>query len=153
MDCSMPGFPVYRQLLEFTHTHVYWINDAIQPSHPLSPLSPPAFNISSNRVFSNESALLIRWPQFWSISFSISPSNEYSGFISFRVDWFDLLAVQGTLKCLLQQHSSEASVLGTQPSLRSSSHIRTWLLETFLTKIITAKSFLPYKVTVTGLGD
>ena len=86
-------------------------SDAIQPSHPLSSPSPPAFNFSSIRVFSNESVLRIRWPKYWSFSCSISPSNEHSGLISFRIDWLDLLAVQGTLKSLLQHHSSKASVL------------------------------------------
>ena len=110
MDCSMPGFPVYRQLPELIQTHVHWVSDAIQPSHPLSSPSP-AFSI---RVFSNESVLRIRWPYYWSFSFSISPSNEYSGLVSFRIDWFDLLAVQGTLKSLLQHHSLKALIL--QPS-------------------------------------
>ena len=86
-------------------------SDAIQPSHPLSSPSPPAFNFSSIRVFSNESVLRIRWPKYWSFSCSISPSNEYSGLISFRIDWLDLLAVQGTLKGLLHHHSSKASIL------------------------------------------
>ena len=108
MDYNMPGFPVHHQLPELTQTHVYWVGGAIQPSHPLSSLSPPTFSI---RVFSNESALRIRWPKYWSFSFSISPSSEYSGLISFRMDWFDLLAVQGTLKSLLQHHSSKASTL------------------------------------------
>ena len=111
MNCSMPGLPVHHQLLEFTQTHVHGVNDAIQPSHPLSSPSPHAFNLSRNRVFSSESVLLIRWPKYWSFSFNISPSNEYSGLISFRMDWFDLLAVQGTLKSLLQHHNSKASVL------------------------------------------
>ena len=111
MDCSTPGFPVHHQLQEFTQTHVYPVGDAIQPSHPLLSPSPPAFNLSSIRVFSSESVLLIRWPKYWSFSFSISPSSEYSGLISFRIDWFDLLAVQGALKSLLQYHSSIASVL------------------------------------------
>ena len=106
---STPGLPVHHQLPEFTQTHVRWVGDAIQPSHPLSPPSPPAF--PSIRVFSNESVLCIRWPKYWSFSFSISPSNEYSGLISFRMDWLDLLAVQGTLKSLLQHHSSIASIL------------------------------------------
>ena len=105
MDCSMQGFPVHHQLPELTQTHVHWVSDAIQPSHPLLLLP------SILRVFSNESVLHIRWPQYWSFSFSISPSNEYSGPISFRMDWFDLLAVQGTLKSLLQHHSSKASIL------------------------------------------
>ena len=103
MDCSMPGFPVHHQLPELAQTHVHPVGDAIQPSHPLSSPSPPAFNLSSIKVFSNESVLHIMWPEYWSFSFSISPSNEYSGLISFRIDWFDLLAVQGTLRSLLQQ--------------------------------------------------
>ena len=112
MDCSMPGLPVHHQLLELTQTHVHRIGDAIQPSHPLSSPSPLAFHLSQHQgLFSNESALRIRWPKYWSFSFSISPSNEYSGRISFRMDWFDLLAVQGTLKSLLQHHSIKASVL------------------------------------------
>ena len=110
-NCSTPGLPVHYQLPEFTQTHVHWFGDAIQPSHPLSCPSPPAFNLSIIRVFSNESALHIRWPKYWSFSFSISPSSVYSGLISFRMDWLDLAAVQGTLKSLLQQHSSKASIL------------------------------------------
>ena len=104
MDCSMPAFPVLHCLLEFAQTYiwvkdVHWVNDAIQPSHPLSPFSPHALNLAlkSIRVFSNELAPVMRWPKYWSFSFSISPSNEYSGPISFRIDWFDLLTVQGTL--------------------------------------------------------
>ena len=110
MDCSTPGFPVHHQCPELAQTHVHRVGDAIQPSHPL--LSPsPVFNLSHIRVFSNESVFWIRWPKYWSFSFSISPSNEYSGLISFRVDWFYLLAVQGTLKSLLQHHSSKAPIL------------------------------------------
>ena len=111
MDCSTPGLPVHHQLLEFTQAHVQQVGDAIQPSHPLSSPSPPTFNLPSIRVFSNEIVLCIRWPKDWSFSFSISPSNEYSGLISFRMDWLDLLADQGTLKSLLQHHSSKASIL------------------------------------------
>ena len=197
MDCSTPSFPVHHQLLEPTETHVHWVSDAIQPSHPLSSPSPPAFNHSQHqglfkwvyslflycsrntaehifgsvqslsrvrlfatpwtrvhqaslsitnsqsppkpmsiklvmpskhlilccpfllllsifpsiRVFSNESALCIRWPKYWSFTFTISPSNEHPGLISFRMDWLELLAVQGTLKSLLQHHSSKASIL------------------------------------------
>jgi len=96
MDCSTPGFPVHHQLPEFTQTHVHRIGDAIQPSHPLSALSPPAFNLSQHKVFSNESVIHIWWPKYWSFSFSISPSNEYSGLISFRMDWLDLPAMQET---------------------------------------------------------
>ena len=111
MNRSTPGFPVHHQLLEFTQTHVHRVSDAIQPSHPLSPPSPPAPNPSHNQGLSNESTLRIRWPMYWSFSFSISPSNEHPGLISFRMDWLELLAVQGTLKRLLQHHSSKASIL------------------------------------------
>ena len=111
MDCSTPGFPVHHQLLELAQTHVHQVSDAIQPSHPLSCPSPLSFNLSSIRVFSKESVLCIRWPKYWSFSFSISPSNEYSRLISFKIDWFDLLAIQGTLKSLLQHHSSKASII------------------------------------------
>ena len=100
MDCSTPGFPVHHQLLELTQTHVHWVSDAIQPSHPLSSPSPPASIFPSIRDFSNELVLCIRWPKYWSFSFSISPSSEYSGLIFFRIDWFALLTVQGTLKSL-----------------------------------------------------
>ena len=94
MDCSMPGFPVHHQLPELTQTHDHHNGDAIQTSHPLlSPSPPPPSIISSIRVFSNESVLRIRWPKYWSFSFSIRPSNEYSGPISFRIDWLDLLGV------------------------------------------------------------
>ena len=103
MDCSTAGFPVHRQLPEVTQTHVHLIL-----CHPLLLL---ASIFPSIRVFSNESALHVRWPKHWSFSFSISPSNEYSGLISFTMDWLDLLAVQGTLKSFLQHHSSKASIL------------------------------------------
>ena len=92
-------------------THVHWVSDVIQPSHPLSSPSPPTFNLSQDQGFSNESALHIRWPKYWSFSFNISPSNECSGLISFRIDLLDFLAVQGTLKSLLQHHNSKASIL------------------------------------------
>ena len=106
VDCSMPGFPVYHQLLVLAQTHVHRVGDAIQPSHSLSSPSPPASVLPSIRVFSNESDLCIGWPKYWSFSFSISPSNEYSGLIFSRIDWFDLFTVQGTLKSLLQYHNS-----------------------------------------------
>ena len=111
MNRSMPGLPVHHQLPEFTQTHVHRVSDAIQPSHPLSSPSPPAPNPSQHQFFSNESALWMRWPKYWNFSFSISPSNEHPGLICFRMDWLDLLAVQGTLKSLLQHHSSKASIL------------------------------------------
>ena len=110
MDSSTPGFPVHHKLPELAQTHIHCVGNAIQLSHPLS--SPSlAFDLSQLRVFSNELALCIRWPKYWSFGFSISPSNEYSGLIFFRTDWLDLLAVPGTLKDLLQHHSSKASVL------------------------------------------
>ena len=109
MDCSAPDFSVLLWLPEFAQTHAHWVSDAKQPSHPLLSPSHPALIFSSIKVFSNEWALCFRWPKYW--SFSISISNEYSGLISFRIDWFDLLAVQGTLKSLLQHYSSKASVL------------------------------------------
>ena len=110
MNRSMLGLPVHHQFPEFTQTHAHRVDDAIQPSHPLSsllllPPIPPSI-----RVFSNESTLHMRWPKYWSFSFSISPSNEHPGLISFRMEWLDLLAVQGTLKSLLQHHSLKASI-------------------------------------------
>ena len=111
MNRSTPGLPVHHQLPEFNETHVHRVSDAIQPSHPLLPSSSPAPNPSQHQVFSNESALHMRWPKYWSFSFSISPSNEHPGMISFRMDWLDLLAVQGTLRSLLQHHSSKASIV------------------------------------------
>jgi len=97
MDCSTPGFPVHHQLPQLAQIHVYQVSDAIQPPHPLWSPFPPASTFSSIRVFSHESVLHIRWQKYWSCSFSISLFNEYSGQISFRMDWLDLLAVQGTL--------------------------------------------------------
>ena len=111
MDCSTPGSSGLHCLLEFAQIHVHWVDVAIQPSHPLLPLYPFALSHSQIRAFSNELALRIRDPKYWSFTFSICPSNECSGLISFRMDWLDLLAVQGTLKSLLQHHSSKASVL------------------------------------------
>ena len=109
MDCSTLGFPVHHQLPELTQIHVHQVSGAIQPFHPCRLLLPSIF--PSIRVFSNETALCIRWPKYWSFSFSISPSNEYSGLICFRMNWLNLLAVQGTLKSLLQYHSSKTSIL------------------------------------------
>ena len=119
------GFPVLHYLLEFAQTHIPWANDAIQPSHPLSPPSPPASIFPSIRVFSNKLALPIRWPKDW--SFSFSPSNEYSGLVSFRIDWFYLLAVQWTV--FFSTINWKHQFFCTQPTLWSNSRIHTWLLE------------------------
>ena len=108
-DCCNAGFPVLHYLLEFAQTHVHWFGIAIQPSHPLSPTSSLALNLSQHQNRLHELVLHIRWPECW--SFSTSPSNEYSELISFRMDWFDLLAIQGTFKSVLQCHSSKASVV------------------------------------------
>ena len=129
MDCSMPGLPVHHQLPEFTQTHVHWVSDAIQPSHPLSSLLLLPSIFPSIRVFSKESVFRIRWPKYWSFSFSISPSNEYSGLISFRIDLFDLLVVQGILKSLLQHHSSKASILRHSAFFT----VHTWLSHPYMT--------------------
>ena len=107
MNCSTPGLPVHHQLPESTQTHVHWVGDAIQPSHPLSSPSPLALNLSQHQVFSNESALHIRWPKFWNFSFKINPTNEHPGLISFRMDWSPC----SPRESLLQHHSSKASVL------------------------------------------
>ena len=111
IDYSMPGFPVLHDLPESAQTHVHQASNAIQPSHPLLSPSPPTVSLSQHQAFSSESVVRIRWPKYWSFGFSISPSNEYSGLISFKIDWLDLLAVQGTLKSILQYHSLKASVL------------------------------------------
>ena len=111
MDCSTPGLPVLPYLLEFSQTHVHWVSDAIQPSHPLSPPSPSAFSLFQHQGISHWVIRCIRWPNYWSFSFNISPSNEYSGLIYFRIDWFDLPAVQETLKSFLKCHNLKASIL------------------------------------------
>ena len=128
IDRSTSGLPVHHHLPEFTQTHAHWVGDAIQPFHPHPLLLLPSI-FPSIRVFSNELALCIRWPKYWSFSFNISPSNEYSGLIFFRMDWLDLLAVQGTLKSFLQHHSSKASILQCSAFFMSNSHIHSWLLE------------------------
>ena len=110
MDCSMPDLPVHHQILELAQNHAHQVSDAIQPSYPWShPFLPSIF--PSKRVFPNESVIHIRWTKYWSFNFNISPSKEYSTPISFRMDWLDLLAVQGTLKSLFQNHSSKGSIL------------------------------------------
>ena len=125
MYCSTPGLPVHHQLLEFTHTHVHQVHDAIQPSHPGSSPSPPTSNPSQHQSFSNESTLRMSWPKYWSFSFSIIPSKEILGLISFRMDWLDLLAVQGTLKSLLQHTVQKHQFFSAQLSSQSNSHIHT----------------------------
>ena len=125
MNCSMPGLPVHHQLLEFTQTHVHWVGDSHRilccPLLLLPPIPP------SIRVFSNESTLCMKWPKYWSFSFNISPFNKHLGLISFRMDWLDLLAVQGTLKSLLQHHSPKAS------SLQHSAFFRVQLSHPYMT--------------------
>ena len=129
MNCSTPGIPVHHQ---FPQVYSNISTESVMPSkhlilcHPLL-LSPSIF--PSIRVFAHESVLPIRWSKYWSFSFSISPSNEHSGPISFKMDWLDLLAVQGTLKSLLQHHSWKPQFFGAQLSLYANSHIHTWLLE------------------------
>ena len=111
MDCSTPGFPVLHYLPVFTQTHVHWVSDAIQSSHPLLSPSPPAFNLSQDQGLFQWVSSSHQVDKVLELQFSISPSNEYPGLIFFRMDWFDLLAVQGTLESLLQHHSSKASIL------------------------------------------
>ena len=128
MDCIMPGFPVLHYLLEISQTHVHSVSDATQPSNALSPSSPTALIFTNIRVFSNESALYIRWPKDWSCSFNINPFNEHSGLISLRTDWFDL-AVQGLSRVFSNIIVQKHGFSGTQPSLWSNSHMCTGLVE------------------------
>ena len=125
MDCSRPGFPVHHQLPEFTQTHVHCITDAIQPSHSLSsPLLLPSI-FPSIRVFSSELVLSIRWPNYWSFNFSISTSNEYSGLVSFRIDWFDLLAESSLSRVFSNITVQKHQFFSAQLSLQSNSHLHT----------------------------
>ena len=123
MDCSMPGFHVHYQLPEPAQTQVHWLGDAIQPPHPLLSTSPSALNISQHQGLFKWVSSLLQVAKVLEFSFSISPSNEYSGLVSFRMDWLDLLAVQGTLKSLLQHHSSKASVFQHSVGLDSSLNV------------------------------
>ena len=140
MNRSTPGLPVHHQLPEFTQTHVHRVSDAIHylilccPLLLLPPIPP------SIRVFSNESTLHMRWPKYWSISLSISPSNEHSGLVSFRMDWLDLLAVQGTLKSLLQHHSSKTPIL--QPSAFFTVQLSHPYMTTGKTTALTSRTFV-----------
>ena len=125
MNRRMPGLPVHHQHLESTQTHVHWVCDAIQPSHPLSSPAPPALNLSQHQgFFSNESAFRIKWPNYWSFSFSISPTNEHPRLISFRMDWLDLLAVQGLSRVFSNTTVQKIQFFGAPLSLQSNSHIR-----------------------------
>ena len=136
MDCRTPGFPVHHQLPELAQTHVH---QSVMPSNHLILCLPRLFLPSffpSIRVFSNDSALCIRWPKYWSFSFSISPSNEYSGLISFRIDWFDLLAVQGTLKSLLQHHSSKHQYCSALTSVHDYWKTIALTIQTFVSKVM-----------------
>ena len=129
MNRSTPGLPVHHQLPEFIKTHIHLVGDAIHPSQPLSSPSPPAPNSSRIRVFSNESALCMRWPKYWSFSFSIIPSKEHLGLISFRTDWLDLLAVQELSSVFSNTIVQKHQFFGAQLSSQSNSHIHTWPLE------------------------
>ena len=131
MDCRAPGFPVHHQLPELAQTHVHQVGDAIQPSHTLLSPSPPAINLSQHqaRSFPISQCFASDDQNIGSFSFTISLSNEHSGLTSFRMDWLDLLGVQGTLKSIFQHHSSKHQFFGAQFSLWFNSHIHTWLLE------------------------
>ena len=129
MNRSTPGLPVHHQLPEFTQTHVHRVSDAIQPSHPLSSPSPPAPSPSQHHSLFHESTLHIRWPKYWSFSFSIIPSKEIPGLVSFRIDWLDLLAVQGTLRVFSNTTVQKHQFFSAQLSSQSNSHIHTWPLE------------------------
>ena len=111
MDCSTPGFPVHHQLPELVQTHVHQVSDALQPSHPLLTPSPPAFNLSQHQSLFQGVSSSHQVAKYWSFSFSISPPNEYSALIFFKINWFNLLAVPGTHNGLLQHHSSKASII------------------------------------------
>ena len=138
MNCSTPGFPALHYLLEFAQIHVHWVGDAIQMFQPLLPLSPPILNLSHIRVFLNESVLYIRWPRYRIFSFSSSPSNEFSGLIFFRIDWFDL-GVQGTLKSRFQYHNRDWLPWGVTPR---PSYCYQWVLWPGLSVDLTLK--FPY---------
>ena len=129
MDCITPHLPVHCQLPELTQTHDHWVGKVIQPSHLLSPPSCPAFDVSQHQDVFKASVLHIRWPEYWSFSFSISPSNEYSGRISFRMDWWISLHSVGLSRVFSNTTVEKHQFFSSQLSLRSNSHIHTWLLE------------------------
>ena len=152
MDCSTPGFTVLQHLPEFAQTYVHRVGDAIQPSHPLWSPSPPSI-LHSSKVFSNKSVLPITCPKYWIFSFSISPSNEYSGLISLRIGWFDLLAVQGTLKSLLQSLNPPHIPVNNSPQLslieRHLFPTGFWLIQLALESLHSATT--PLSITVAAL--
>ena len=142
MNCSTSGLPVPHHLPEFAQVHIHWIGEAIQPFHPLMPSSPSALKFPQHQEFSNELAVCIRWSKYWSFSFSISPSNEYSMLVSCNIDWFDLL-VQGTLRSLHQHHNSKASALWcsafftvqlSQP-YTTTGKTMTFIIQTFVSRV------------------
>ena len=126
MNHSTWGLPVHHQLPQFIHTQVHRVGDATEPSYPLSSPSPPASNPPSIRVFSNQSTLRMKWPKYWSFSFSISLSNEHPGRVSFRMDWLDLLVVQRTHRVFSNTTVQKDQFFSAQPSSQSNSHIHTW---------------------------
>ena len=146
MDYSTPGLPVRHQFPQLAQTHVHQVSDATQPSHPLSSPSPPAFNLFQHEGLFQWVSSSKGWSQYWSFSFSISPSNEYSGLISFRIDYLDLLAVHGTLKSLLQYHSSKASVI--QYSAFFMAQLSHPYMNTGKTIALTRRTIVIYSVTV-----
>ena len=159
MNHSTPGLPVHQQLLQSTQTHVHGVSDAVQPSHLLLSPSPSAPNPSQHQSLSSESTLRMRWPKYWSFSFSISPSIEHPGLISFRMDWLDLLAVQGSLKSLLQHHSSKASILQCSAFFTvqlSHPHTTTgktiaWTRRTFVVQVISLLFHMLSRLVITFL--
>ena len=128
-DCSTSGFPVHHSLLEFAQIHVHWVGDAIQPSHPLSSPFPLALNLFHHQGLFQWVALFIRWPKYWSFSFNISPSNEYSVLISFRMDWLDLLQTKELSRVFSNTTVRKHQFFDIQPSLWSNSYVCTWLPE------------------------
>ena len=156
MDCSLPSFPVLHHLLEFSQTCVHRVSDAIQPSHPLNPLLPLPSIFPSIRIFSSELALHIRWPKYWSFSFSISPSSEYSGLISFRIDWLDLLVSKGLSRVFSSTTIWKHQFFRAQPYLWSNYHIRIWLLEKpqlWIYRPLSAKWCLCFLILYLGLSS
>ena len=129
MDCSTRGFPILHHLPEPAQTHIHWVREVIQPSHPLSSPSPPAFNLSQHQGLFQWVSSRIRWPKYWNFSFSISPSDEYSGLIFFRMDWLISLLFKGLSRVFSNITVQKHQFFSAQLSLQSNSYIHTWLLE------------------------